>query len=605
GAKAWLNGKLVLDVYPPSGRAYTARQDRVHVRLARGANRLLVKVENTIGGWELGVEVVGARAARAIAREEARLAQVREALYLDIEPGQGRWVFAPGELPRVTWRDPIRARELLGDVKLTVRWFNSQLAEVQRADGPGRYMAVVSGKLRDGTPLWRGLTAYCRPPGTFQWWLDEWNLATPFIGAPISPEVWRERSQYVSIASSDLLRTALLTTGQGAAFLAGMAEAKPAGRPMTFVESPDVVNCDVHAALKRRALGITGSPREPAPPRARSGSPAPVIREGTPAEAGVAPEAKQRIDAVCATWARESGEPFSVLVARHGVIIAHDGFGELAPGKACTTDFRFEVASITKAISGMLFSRFVDQGLLAVDEPLGKVLPGFPTSGPRAITYRHCFTHTAGFDGHGEFGGIWNPYLDSVLAQWLRDLKPGTGHLYNGMGYDLAGKAMELITGKSVARLFTEHLFAPLGFQDVPINDMAFGARLTARELAVLGQLLANKGSYGPKEFISEATYDKLLPRKLSEFWPAIGVEWGIGLTHMPDRRDGAGADSAALSDFNLGLRTIGHGSATSCILRVDPDQDLVIAMIRRTAGKDYDKHARALFAAVHEAITR
>jgi CubicO group peptidase (beta-lactamase class C family) len=605
GAKVWLNGKLVLDAYPISGRAYAAGQDRAAVRLVKGINRILAKVENLTGGWELGVEVMSPAALKRAEAEARRQREVREALGLELEPAQGSWVIEPGPLPRIVWRDPQRAQELLGAIRLQTRWFNGRLDEVREAATPGTYMAVVSGKLRDGTPLRRGLTVYCRPAGTFQWWLAEWNATLPFVGAPMSAEAWSERSGAVTEATTDLLRTGLMTTGAGAAFLAAMAEARPLGRPARFVESPQVAHCDTHAALKRKVLGVPDPPRTPPQPAPRMDGAAPIIREGTPAEAGVVADARARIEAACRAWADASGEPFSILVARHGVIVAHAGFGRLGPDRPCATDFRFEVASITKAISGILFARFVDAGLLAIDDPLGKVLPGFATTGPRSITYRHCFTHTTGFDGHGDWGGIWNPYLDSVLLQWLPNLKPGSVHLYNGLGYDLAGKAMELVSGKSIPRLFTEHLFGPLGFEDVPIVDMAYGARLTARELAVLGQVLANKGSYGPMQLMSEATYAKLLPVKLSQYWPAISVEWGIGLTHMPDRRDGAPAAATDASAYNLGPRTIGHGSATSCILRVDPDQDLVIAMIRRTAGSDYDKHAKAVFAAVHDAIVR
>jgi hypothetical protein len=73
----------------------------------------------------------------------------------------------------------------------------------------------------------------------------------------------------------------------------------------------------------------------------------------------------------------------------------------------------------------------------------------------------------------------------------------------------------------------------------------------------------------------------------------------------MPDRRAGAPSSATDLKSFTLGPRTIGHGSATSCVLRVDPDQDLVIAMIRRTAGRDYDRRLKGLFEAVADSIVR
>ncbi len=605
GAKAWLNGQLVWDVYPQGGRGYVARQDQFKARLVKGVNRLLVKVENGGGGWEVGVEVLGKAAAQPILAEQARAQKVREALNLEIEPLRTYpgYVFDPGPFPRIGWRDAEAARKLVGNVPLKVRWFDAKLNPVATAKTPGRYMAVVEGTMPGGLPLRAGLTFYCKPPDALQMWQQDWGLQIPYLGKPYDEAAWRERSEANARVAGSLFRESIMTTGGGAVFLAAAAEAKPQGRPPLFIESPDVVHCDYQVALKMKLLGRTPTPL--APPRLRTGKPAPVLHEGTLAEAGMKPDAKEKIDAVCRKWAETSGEPFALLVARHGVIVTHEAFGNLAPGVACSTSFRNEVASITKAISGMVFGRFVDQGLASIDEPIGKILPDFPTTGPKALTFRHCFTHTNGFEGHGDFGGIWNPYLDNVLRNWLPVLKPGTKHVYNGMGYDLAGKAMEMITGKSIPRIFKEGLFAPLGLEDAPQNDMAFGAHLTARELGTIAQLMLNKGSYGDKEYMSEATFLKLLPVSLQRFWPAIDVTWGIGLTPSAERRPGAPSNSTDPKDLSLGPRTIGHGSATSCILRVDPDQDLVIAMIRRTAGKDYDANAKALFAAVADGVVR
>jgi hypothetical protein len=33
------------------------------------------------------------------------------------------------------------------------------------------------------------------------------------------------------------------------------------------------------------------------------------------------PDVKEKIDAICRKWAEDSGEPFTILVARHGVIV--------------------------------------------------------------------------------------------------------------------------------------------------------------------------------------------------------------------------------------------------------------------------------------------
>jgi hypothetical protein len=55
GVKVWLNGELVHNNH--AHRGLTLDQDRVRVKLRKGINWLLVKVENGGGDWALAVRV--------------------------------------------------------------------------------------------------------------------------------------------------------------------------------------------------------------------------------------------------------------------------------------------------------------------------------------------------------------------------------------------------------------------------------------------------------------------------------------------------------------------------------------------------------------------
>lgn len=576
--KVWINGKLVHENFIQ--RAAVARSDRFQARLKKGTNSILAKVENGIGGWALIMEAYAGKDADNILAEMEAAANARAFLREEIDT-VGPWtgyVFWNGWLgpPAFQWRHPDRVKELQGDIPLTVRWFDSSLNEVKAPEKPGRYMVCLEGRMKDGTPVRRAVTTYCDPPegagldGTVK-------VSMPYPGKPFDAKAWAEIEKRASSDAERILHDAIIETENGAKLVAALFEAKPTGAPATVTESADVIADEYQLALKLKLLGLTDKARPLAPPKTLD-KPAPILREGTPAEAGMKPDAREKIDAVCKKWAEDSGEPFTVLVARHGVIVTEAAFGPVDLG------YRTDVMSITKAVSGMLFSRFLDQGYCALDDPIGRVVPGFPTRGEKALTYRHLFTHTSGFEGHGEWGGIHNPWFDNMALNGLAALHPGRLHIYNGQGYDLAGKAMEYMSGKSIVRLFHEDLFRPLGINDVPLADLAYGANLTARELGILGQWLANRGSYGDKQFISEETFETLLPTDLSKYYPGIKVDWGIGLTWFREERAGS-------KDLIFGPRVIGHGSASSCILRVDLDHDLVIAQIRRTAGPKYGEY--------------
>ena len=181
-----------------------------------------------------------------------------------------------------------------------------------------------------------------------------------------------------------------------------------------------------------------------------------------------------------------------------------------------------------------------------------------------------------------------NPYFENVMLNGLPAYRPGQQFLYNGMGYNLAGRAMERLSGKSIWRLFHEDLYQPLGIEDVPMEVCGSSARLTARELATLSQVLANRGSYGDLEVFSEATYDQLVPTDLADYFPAGDRDWGIGFTWFRDVDPAADPSLAEKDRLLFSDQVVGHGSATSCVMRADPVTGLVVAQVRPLGGAEF-----------------
>ena len=68
---------------------------------------------------------------------------------------------------------------------------------------------------------------------------------------------------------------------------------------------------------------------------------------------------------------------------------------------------------------------------------------------------------------------------------------------------------------------------------------------------------------------------------------------------HHPD----AGKNELPQDHTILGRNMIGHGSATSAILRVNPDNDLVITQTRRRGGAAYDKYLQKFLMAIEDGL--
>jgi methyl acetate hydrolase len=193
--------------------------------------------------------------------------------------------------------------------------------------------------------------------------------------------------------------------------------------------------------------------------------------------------------------AAESGDIPGVAAAaatRDGVIF-EGAFGtrDLATGAPMTPDTVVWIASMTKAVTATCAMQLVEQGKLTLDGEIAAVLPelgrvqvldGFDPNGnprlrapKRPITLRHLLTHTSGFTydiwnadmgRHMEAAGIpgiiscQNAALTTPLV-----FDPGEKWEY-GISIDWAGKAIEAISGQTLAAYMTDHVLAPLGMAD-------------------------------------------------------------------------------------------------------------------------------------------
>jgi hypothetical protein len=86
-------------------------------------------------------------------------------------------------------------------------------------------------------------------------------------------------------------------------------------------------------------------------------------------------------------------------------------------------------------------------------------------------------------------------------------------------------------------------------------------------------------------EFIRPKTFERLLPQPVQVADQGYTAEEGIGIHWQRHLKPGAPRDSKRDEDLLFGPRTLGHGSFSGCIFLVDPDQDLVIAQVRKRSG--------------------
>jgi CubicO group peptidase (beta-lactamase class C family) len=133
-------------------------------------------------------------------------------------------------------------------------------------------------------------------------------------------------------------------------------------------------------------------------------------------------------------------------------------------------DTLFQVGSITKTFTGTAAMRLVEIGKLDLDTPLRAYLPGLEladeTTAAR-VTMRHLLTHTPGWQTDYFFDPGSN---DDALAQYIAGMKSlpqitpvGEVWAYNSPGINLAGRVIEVLSGKIYEKAIHDLVLAPLG----------------------------------------------------------------------------------------------------------------------------------------------
>jgi len=600
--KVWANDELVHRNYV--ARAIRPGEDRFELALKKGLNPLLVKVAQGVREWGFTITLLDEQAKITLLNQEREQAQRMAFLNSQLVPAwYNSWdeYFYPGPFPELQWSKPQLAKQQIKSGSMTVHWYDQDLNQVEEAAVAGRYAYIVQGELKNGQTFRRAGTFYCMP---WDWvvWSERPEAALNYFPAPqFDRQSLSEHQSAIATSIGRSLLLDMLNQDNGApelmSYLHEISHGEHNGE--TF-DNPIILDDEYHIRLQKAISGILYQGPALVPPGELS-NPSPVLREGTVEEAGFSTSLIAEVDQVCQDWYSESGEPFILCLARNGVIVYEKAIGQEA-GEPFTTGTATPMASISKLVTGITFAQFVDQGLIEIDDPVGLFFPDFPLEGSKALTLRHCFTHTSGLEGHERWGGVHNHRLENIISNQLDYLTPGEQYIYNGMGYDLGGRVMESVAGKSIFRIISENLFKPLGMTNTLMDeDLAFSCRSTAGDMARLGQMLLNRGSYGDYQFFSPETFEKFLPKNLNDFYHGINTDQGIGITWMNQSHPDAGRNGLPVDATILSDRVIGHGSATSAILRVDLENNLVITQTRRRTGSHYDKYLTELLLTIEQ----
>jgi CubicO group peptidase (beta-lactamase class C family) len=301
----------------------------------------------------------------------------------------------------------------------------------------------------------------------------------------------------------------------------------------------------------------------------------------------------------------------------------------------------FDLASLTKVYTALLVLQLVDQGKVDLDAPLQKYLPEFTGAGKGVITIAMLLAHTSALPVGAKVTGLtgnparWRSVLTTPL---VKGGIPGTTFRYSSVGLMVLGRLVEKLTGKTLDKALRDNLLTPLGLKDTgfqPLKWVSDKQRLvatdarssrgllrgtvhddvcnqlggiaghagvfgTAKDVAVIGQLLLNGGTYNGRRLLSADVLKKALTnankgkRAIDADRPKRTADHGLGFELNQTWFMGKLASPT----------TFGHTGFTGTSLLVSPARSTVVVLLTNRAHpnwswSDPDTHR----VAVHNAI--
>ena len=502
------------------------------------------------------------------------IAERRIKAFMEEEVIFTNYLFPPGECPRARWKNPNVVGILIGSTGLKVSYYDSKFRKVERASIPGRYGAMIECTTETGFVVRRFASLYSIPL-PYDRWREQVLKPSPKGVRSIGTESWNkfQRSEIAKFCSQRGAES-LQDDQTTAEFFAGLSGMKSGNDGN---DSPQIHNRQWWIDFKRNVLGYSQSRNQLHLTAQMSNQNQSILKRVDALLNGYQKKDIEEIKDICSKWAEQSGEPNVTLVACEGKVIFHESFNKKTDSAFVGIDTPMWMASITKLLTGTLMMQFVDQNIVNLDERVTKYLPELPTDGVTALTVRDLFTHTNGFAWHGEWASDWNMSLENNLAQCLPVCRIREKHQYNRMGYAVAGKIMERISGRSVPYLFNAFLLEPLGMSKTFVDNTYGSCQSTAYDIALVGQMLLDRGKAGSVKFFSEKSFSKMLPEPIVGPKGKVGPDWGIGTSWL-------GGNGLSKSSF-------GHEAASGAILRIDPELRLVVVSARNRIGPSYSAY--------------
>jgi D-alanyl-D-alanine carboxypeptidase len=158
------------------------------------------------------------------------------------------------------------------------------------------------------------------------------------------------------------------------------------------------------------------------------------------------------------------------------------GVSDLSTRAVPNASDHMRVASAAKAFSGATALSLVDQGVLKLDDTIGKWLPDMPAAWS-AVTLRQLLSHTSGLPdftqspafGQAVVASLEVPLPPDQLLTFVYDqplvFPSGSQYMYDNSDNIAVGLMIQAATGKTYAEALKEQVLTPLGLDSTSLPE--------------------------------------------------------------------------------------------------------------------------------------
>jgi CubicO group peptidase (beta-lactamase class C family) len=272
-------------------------------------------------------------------------------------------------------------------------------------------------------------------------------------------------------------------------------------------------------------------------------------------------------------------------------------------------DTLYVLGSVTKTYTATALMRLVAEGRVALDAPVRRYVPELRLKDERAaaeVTVLNLLNHTSGMDwglitDTGEGDDALAAYV-SKLAELEQIAPPDARASYSQAGYNLAGRILEKVTGRTYEGAVASLVFEPLGLahsffarDDVMTRRFAVGHNRGEDGTLSVARLWRRSRGDNPGGGVVSSVADQLRWARfhLGDGAPLLPAEVLRRMKEPTVALRGSNlGDAIGLSWFLRdvdGVRTVGHGGSANgqfAELLIVPEPDFAVVALSN-AGPD------------------